>query len=571
MIKNIIIAIKSMFDSKGLSEAQMAMKRLGMTQAQLTAATKDMGASTTDARRSIYEASRKMEMGLGGLQQKMKKSGIEIMNSKKYAGMWRDQMTGAILTTDQAIKRMSARTMRFKMHLLSIMFFGMFLKRIFEGFLKSAVQLYTKVAENQTVVAKQLNQIRAGMAYFKFAIIDALEPLIKWISELVIKFADWISMHPEATKWIGVLMILGAVIGSILFLVGTLGLGFNGMGMAANAAAAGSKAAFSGLSPVLLGILGIFALVTAYMIISWKQVKLAGEAAAKGVKEGFKGNMQKSFDYFDISTQAMMLSFEKFTYTIIQKAAIAGTALKAVLANFKYYFTSRILGAITDLVASWVDKLANRISFLSPKLARNLRNMANGIRGFKSEISSAAQEASKLEQAVLMQTGGKIFNWASEGIKSVDEQTKKLETLQKAIDTGYLTGETENQSIQVAVSSLKEATELYDKLGIVKDLQLAKPFVEATPAIESVASAIDGVTSSQERLNQAIAESKDVSNIAGLYSQPNSITSNATFNNTFNIVSEADQEKVKEWVLNQLEESWNLSMKRSGYIGGYGQ
>ncbi|MHA1852288.1 MAG: hypothetical protein ACTSUF_02150 [Candidatus Heimdallarchaeaceae archaeon] len=163
---------------------------------------------------------------------------------------------------------------RFRMELLSIMFFGMQLKRFFGGFLKEALNTYMKITEGQTALGRAILRTQAAWEFFKFSLIEALQPLILWVTEIAIKFLDWASANPELMKLIGVLMIIGFVIGTLMFLVGVFGLGLQGLaisfGIAGTAGTISFGAILAAALPLLLQILVLVAV--AYLLYkAWKE------------------------------------------------------------------------------------------------------------------------------------------------------------------------------------------------------------------------------------------------------------------------------------------------------------
>lgn len=113
--------------------------------------------------------------------------------------------------------------------MMSIMFLGMTLKRTFGGFLDTSVQLYRKLTENQTLAGKAMMKMSAAWGFLKFAIVDALSPLIIYFAELFTNISDFVSLNPELVEMIANFVVLGVVAGVAFFTIGSLVLGLWGL------------------------------------------------------------------------------------------------------------------------------------------------------------------------------------------------------------------------------------------------------------------------------------------------------------------------------------------------------
>ncbi len=104
----------------------------------------------------------------------------------------------------------------FRMEMLSVMFFGMGLQRFFSGLLKPALE------------AAGVFELLSSTLQILFM------PIALAILEFLLPWIDKIMNMSDATKlWIGKIVLLGAALGTFLFLVGMLTLALGGMIMAA--------------------------------------------------------------------------------------------------------------------------------------------------------------------------------------------------------------------------------------------------------------------------------------------------------------------------------------------------
>jgi len=119
---------------------------------------------------------------------------------------------------------------KFKMHLLSVMFFGMMLQRMMERLAMSTVSTFMKITEGQTTQAQAITRLTANWEYLKFsighAIATVLEPLLPIIEPIFEAIADFVQQNPDVVFW----SIAGALTAGIVMAgVGTVGLFLSGL------------------------------------------------------------------------------------------------------------------------------------------------------------------------------------------------------------------------------------------------------------------------------------------------------------------------------------------------------
>jgi len=119
---------------------------------------------------------------------------------------------------------------QFKMYLLSIMFFGMQIQRIFSRIVKTTLMTYMKISEGTTQAGQGINMLQAAFTTLKYvvgeAISSALEPLLPLIMNLMMGMIDWVEKNQKLTGW---LVGIGLAIGGILFGTAQFGLGMLGL------------------------------------------------------------------------------------------------------------------------------------------------------------------------------------------------------------------------------------------------------------------------------------------------------------------------------------------------------
>lgn len=251
LTERIQIVIESIFDGKGFVRA----------------------ATATEGLRKLSE---EWQIPIRNVQRILKKTGLEFVPLEKGGVELRDVLTGAAVSAEKAWARFQMKIRRFPAYLLSIMFFGMALKRTFLGFLESAISTYMKITEGQTAAGKAMLRMQAAWEFFKFSIVEALTGLIEWFAALVVNILDFLSMHPELMKFIGGFITLLGIIGAIITPVAALGLGLKGLETAFAGlmivpkifSAIGAAATFLMANPIILAIVAIIAAIV-LLYLAW--------------------------------------------------------------------------------------------------------------------------------------------------------------------------------------------------------------------------------------------------------------------------------------------------------------
>jgi hypothetical protein len=124
----------------------------------------------------------------------------------------------------------------FDMSALSITFFGMAIQRFFGGMQTQMLNTFKLIDKKGVMpLTRGLNKMQAAFQFLSFRIMDAMGPmLLAWINGLV-GVVDWIAgLDKGWLNLLGTLISVGAALGAIGVLFGTLKLGLGGMGMGAS-------------------------------------------------------------------------------------------------------------------------------------------------------------------------------------------------------------------------------------------------------------------------------------------------------------------------------------------------
>jgi len=151
-------------------------------------------------------------------------------------------------------------TRGFRMELLSVMFFGMQLSRVFGGMIKSVLEL--------------LGVTEMWGAVMNVVLLPVLEPL----SDILYSIMEWLMDQPPwVHKLIGVLVLLGFALGTALFMFGQFGLGILGVAKAFPwilKLGAIFKGVITGIGVGVGTIIAIIAVIVAIiigMVVAWKE------------------------------------------------------------------------------------------------------------------------------------------------------------------------------------------------------------------------------------------------------------------------------------------------------------
>lgn len=127
-------------------------------------------------------------------------------------------------------QKLDIATRKFQGWALSVMFFGMAIKRVFESAIKKSIGIFNEIMASTTDSVSNIAHVGAMFQYLGFvvgeALNTALEPFIPVIMEIISALTEWIEKHPKLTAWI---LILGFLVGGLLMLLGILVLGVGGL------------------------------------------------------------------------------------------------------------------------------------------------------------------------------------------------------------------------------------------------------------------------------------------------------------------------------------------------------
>lgn len=157
---------------------------------------------------------------------------------------------------EKNIRTVEDHRQRFKMYLLSVMFFGMMIQRTFQNMATTTLSTFMKITEAQTAAGQAVTALSAHWEFLKFSVGEAIGAFIAAHPE----FLEWIDSIADFVQQneglISSVIIAGLAIGAAFMLTGQLGLGLSGIKMMITAIAGGEGLTKALGSGGLVGALG---------------------------------------------------------------------------------------------------------------------------------------------------------------------------------------------------------------------------------------------------------------------------------------------------------------------------
>lgn len=302
------------------------------------------------------------------------KLNLDVLKSAlaKTGGTIKGLNTNALSLGDRF--RLLTHGMRgFRMELLSTMFFGMALQRVFMGLLDPALKA-------------------AGVFDLIGAVLEVtFLPIAIVLLEVLLPIADWFINLPDNVKLaIGALVLIIGVAGAVLAAISMLGLGLGGLtlalggtGTAAGAAGGGLLgiipaiggvlAALAPLAPLILGVIAVLGLLWLAWQTNFANIRefFAGVAEAignilKGLSKVFEGVFDIIIGIVNLDADKVMEGFKKMAsgiYTIVVEGF--GRILYEIIA-----FAVRVVEAIANGIRGAIDWFARLPGFIWNVLTR---------------------------------------------------------------------------------------------------------------------------------------------------------------------------------------------------------
>lgn len=161
-------------------------------------------------------------------------------------------------------------TQKFQGWLLSLLFFGMAIERLFTRILRAGVNSFTKIMDSSEMMGYAIQRLTVYWEYLSFVIGSAinrfLEPLMPLITRIIDSVSEWIQKHQNLTA---ILVIGGIVIGTLLMLFGLLGLAILGLIQGATTLGPIFTSIWATLAGVSIATIGIIIAIIILLVALW--------------------------------------------------------------------------------------------------------------------------------------------------------------------------------------------------------------------------------------------------------------------------------------------------------------
>jgi len=282
------------------------LSKITVLQDKLKGLGKGMGDKGATIRAMNKELKELRRTKLGNIQAELKKA----MNPTRTT-----KFTQGLKVAKNAMKS-------FRMEFLGIMFAGMALQRLFTSIIKSTTATFTKIIESSNISGTAIQRLGAHWEYLKFTIgsvmNNALGPLMPMITRLITRFSEWSQKHPKLVGWI---IILGAAIGMLLFVFGSIALALNSfVSFAKGPFGKGIGMMVKGLKKLIVGNFGLTSLKGLIVKVTAKW-----EAMVATMKMGKKGSMGVTGLLKSLGTVAVVIAAIVALWHIWTKASASAT------------------------------------------------------------------------------------------------------------------------------------------------------------------------------------------------------------------------------------------------------
>jgi len=310
---------------------------------------------------------------------------------------------------------------------MSLMFFGMALKRTFDMIWKSSTKTFNDVMHSVEGVVTNFDILDGSIKNLGFNAGQALEPIVQYITPIVDLIGEWVLLHPKL--FAGFTVLLG-VAGTLFTLLGMGALAFNGIVDAlAKIGASGAMTsigdAIAGISGTTFGVI-IAALAALYFAFKtnlgnireffsetfggiWETVKnVFGD-----IKEVFKGLMMFLEGVFTGDFNLVWNGLVKMVLNAVSAIIKIMWGLSNVIGNVARF----IFNLIKDIVFNAVEVIIGAVKAVA--------NFVDGIFGtnFSKGSTAALAMLKNLQEDIT------LTYTSSDNIAKADEAIEKITNL----------------------------------------------------------------------------------------------------------------------------------------------
>jgi len=301
------------------------------------------------------------------------RSGISAKVFRKNMPDWKDvggemwnKVTGQVQSYGTAVNQAAVQSRRFKMEWLSVMFAGMAISRVFGGLVKTQMQLFG--------VTDMLS------AMWTLILLPVMETIVPILMDVI----TWLMNLPDSVKQaIGTFVILAAVLGGALMVIGQVALGIAGLSalFAGTALSGGALAA-------IFGVIGTKLWMVFNKFITLKKSGMSTIDALIASFTGFKLNITGIFSSLFSLVKAIMKGDMGEAWEIIKDITSSATRwLKdRVISGFSWIWNqlkgllptwmTDVIGAGWDALLRYIDNFRQAKS-LGDALMKTVKSLKN--------------------------------------------------------------------------------------------------------------------------------------------------------------------------------------------------
>lgn len=346
-------------------------------------------------------------------------------------------------TIVRAFNKASTEVIKFNGNMLSLLFFGMEIKRVFGGALKSIFEGYKKIIPEGHEFNRLTTKLSANWEFFKFQLADALatSPLFQKLVMGAIKAIKYFQNLSETSKlFIVIGLAIMTVVGALLMYIGLISLGissvinmaavYSGWTAAATLQTGTLNAALAMTITWMLRIVAILGILTFGYLASSNMIN--NKLVDDGEKiRGFWKNMLAIgntfiaglINIFILTNSGVIMlftgvidAFNAMASSIVDSAASFGRAIKAAI-------RAGLTGGFGDAKAAFLKEF--NFASIGETFADNFSNAFSD--GLTSEVAKTTQELTQ-----------KVNNWNKDYIDKLSEPINTQQDLMtQGLDPQY--------------------------------------------------------------------------------------------------------------------------------------
>jgi len=466
-----------------------------------------------------------VKQGITSIQKVM----VDTTNTMKQITTSSRSIKDGFANVSKSVKILHGNFVEFRGELLTFLFAGMSIDRVFTRIQRSAVKMFQEVIATSSGAISNISMLSANFDYLRFtignAINQALGPLMPYIIDLIRFFAELIERNPGKVFW-GIIAAITA--GKLLSLLGQVGLFINGIAMlGAKMGTTGLLEFFGNLGSVVLSsgaaLLALFAVLwlvwqndignikegvtTLFRDLVTDLSDIFGDLTGLVVSvwDILAGIFSGNYDRFKTG----LLNFGKSLLLLMVDVSVGITRLLVNLSSMVIKIVADMTTKVFVLIHKGLQDILGLFGIeLSNKPAEFMQNFTNGfiegVEGLRSRISDRFDIVKDMaaemlpvesynEQASMMQSSNdSLTNNMAESIPTIDSVKLKYQEMGNTLIGQLVPFQNVNNQVSSLNANVKSSND---------------NVVSMNETLLQMKSAADGATDSIDRLNIALTGS----------------------------------------------------------------